>query len=196
MLILTRRVGETLMIGDQVSVTVLGVKGNQVRIGVNAPKEVAVHREEIYQRIQHERTGYDYPNGYAQSYAQPNHEESNFQPQGYPQLERMPNPANSYPNGFNPQNNPAPRVEQDQYAQRSAREVGRHDNSNTLGFNRSTPPVRPYPYPNTHPDYPSNASQFNEGMKHRVPHPNGSTQQSDEEFNAPDDDRYSGFFNR
>ena len=48
MLILTRRVGETLMIGDQVSVTVLGVKGNQVRIGVNAPKEVSVHLEENY----------------------------------------------------------------------------------------------------------------------------------------------------
>ena len=47
MLILTRRVGETLMIGDEVSVTVLGVKGNQVRIGVNAPKDIAVHREEI-----------------------------------------------------------------------------------------------------------------------------------------------------
>ncbi|MCP4789395.1 MAG: carbon storage regulator CsrA [Gammaproteobacteria bacterium] len=54
MLILTRRVGETLMVGDDVTVTVLGVKGNQVRIGVNAPKDVAVHREEIYQRIQNE----------------------------------------------------------------------------------------------------------------------------------------------
>ena len=59
MLILTRRVGETLMIGDEVSVTVLGVKGNQVRLGVNAPKDIAVHREEIYQRILHERTGHE-----------------------------------------------------------------------------------------------------------------------------------------
>jgi carbon storage regulator len=57
MLILTRRIGETLMVGDDVTVTVLGVKGNQVRIGVNAPKDVAVHREEIYQRIQKERGG-------------------------------------------------------------------------------------------------------------------------------------------
>ena len=54
MLILTRRVGETVMIGDDVAVTVLGVKGNQVRIGVNAPKDVAVHREEIYERIKKE----------------------------------------------------------------------------------------------------------------------------------------------
>ncbi len=54
MLILTRRVGETLMIGDDVAVTVLGVKGNQVRIGVKAPKDVSVHREEIYERIRDE----------------------------------------------------------------------------------------------------------------------------------------------
>ena len=54
MLILTRRVGETLMIGDQITVTILGVKGNQVRVGVHAPKDVSVHREEIYERIQGE----------------------------------------------------------------------------------------------------------------------------------------------
>ena len=52
MLILTRRIGESLMIGDDVTVTVLGVKGNQVRVGVNAPREVAVHRQEIYERLQ------------------------------------------------------------------------------------------------------------------------------------------------
>ncbi len=59
MLILTRRVGETVMIGNEVTVTVLGVKGNQVRIGINAPKNVAVHREEIYERIKAEA-----PNGH------------------------------------------------------------------------------------------------------------------------------------
>jgi carbon storage regulator len=61
MLILTRRIGETLMVGDEVTVTVLGVKGNQVRIGVNAPKDVAVHREEIYERIKQEQANEPLP---------------------------------------------------------------------------------------------------------------------------------------
>jgi carbon storage regulator len=56
MLILTRKVGETLMVGEDVTVTAMGVKGNQVRIGINAPKE-AVHREEVYKRVQDERAG-------------------------------------------------------------------------------------------------------------------------------------------
>ena len=59
MLILTRRIGETLMVGDDVTITILGVQGNQVRVGVNAPKHIAVHREEIYRRIQDERKRMD-----------------------------------------------------------------------------------------------------------------------------------------
>jgi len=55
MLILTRRVGESIMVGDEVTATVLGVQGNEVRIGINAPKDVSVHREEIYQKIQNEK---------------------------------------------------------------------------------------------------------------------------------------------
>jgi carbon storage regulator len=61
MLILTRRVSETIMIGNDVTVTVLGVKGNQVRIGVNAPRTTAVHREEIYERIKLEQAGEQQP---------------------------------------------------------------------------------------------------------------------------------------
>lgn len=59
MLILTRRIGETLMIGDGVTVTVMGVRGNQIRLGINAPKSVEVHREEVYERVQKERAGKD-----------------------------------------------------------------------------------------------------------------------------------------
>ena len=74
MLILTRRVGETLMIGDEVTVTVLGVKGNQVRIGINAPKDVSVHREEIYERIKREQGGVT-PGGNLQPQNQQQHHE-------------------------------------------------------------------------------------------------------------------------
>jgi carbon storage regulator len=68
MLILTRRVGETVMIGNDVTVTILGVKGNQVRVGINAPKNVAVHREEIYERIKREKQGDDDSRGGGGSY--------------------------------------------------------------------------------------------------------------------------------
>ena len=57
MLILTRRISESIIVGDDVKITVLGVKGNQVRLGVDAPKTVSVHREEIYERIKHEKEG-------------------------------------------------------------------------------------------------------------------------------------------
>ena len=66
MLILTRRVGETVMIGDDVTITVLGVKGNQVRVGINAPKTVAVHREEIYERIKREQQTNGQTNGHTE----------------------------------------------------------------------------------------------------------------------------------
>lgn len=66
MLILTRRVGETLMIGDEVTVTVLGVSGNQIRLGINAPRDIAVHREEIYCKIQNDRG--NNPKGYKHGY--------------------------------------------------------------------------------------------------------------------------------
>jgi carbon storage regulator len=74
MLILTRRVGEAVMIGDEVTVTVLGVKGNQVRLGVDAPKHVSVHREEIFDRIKAERNGSvdGHTNGYANGHANGN----------------------------------------------------------------------------------------------------------------------------
>ena len=67
MLILTRRVGETVMIGDEVTITVLGDKGNQVRIGINAPKHIAVHREEIYERIKREQRANGNGNGNGES---------------------------------------------------------------------------------------------------------------------------------
>ncbi|MEM7195915.1 MAG: carbon storage regulator CsrA [Pseudomonadota bacterium] len=71
MLILTRRIGESVYIGDDVRMTVLGVRGTQVRIGINAPKDVPVHREEIYYRIKHEQGGNAAGNGFEQ----PNYDE-------------------------------------------------------------------------------------------------------------------------
>ena len=71
MLILTRRVGETVVIGNDVTVTVLGVKGNQVRLGVNAPREVAVHREEIFERIKREQQSEEKPRPHLNGTAHP-----------------------------------------------------------------------------------------------------------------------------
>ena len=68
MLILTRRTNETLMIGDDIKITVLYVKGNQVRIGIDAPNDIAVHREEIYERIQNEQEGNKKVNKYKERY--------------------------------------------------------------------------------------------------------------------------------
>lgn len=64
MLILTRRIGESVYIGDDIRMTILGVRGNQVRIGINAPKDVPVHREEIYHRIKNESEGSEFPSDY------------------------------------------------------------------------------------------------------------------------------------
>ena len=75
MLILTRRVGESVVIGDDVSVTILGVKGNQVRIGVTAPMDVSVHRQEIYERIKKEEAG-ELPPEEAQQTDEPPKDES------------------------------------------------------------------------------------------------------------------------
>lgn len=57
MLVLTRRIGETIVVGDNVQVTILGLNGNQIRVGVNAPKDIPIHRQEIYERIQKEKGG-------------------------------------------------------------------------------------------------------------------------------------------
>lgn len=103
MLILTRRVGETLMIGDEVSVTVLGVKGNQVRLGVNAPKDIAVHREEIYQRILHER-GQEYTPTFGMPSYSPEHrafEQQNYQNHGYRNNQGYQNHQNHGYRGYN-----------------------------------------------------------------------------------------------
>jgi len=76
MLILTRRIGETLIIGDDVNITVLGVKGNQVRLGINAPKDVSVHREEIYLRIQQEKNGVSHDDSDSDSEASDSQEDA------------------------------------------------------------------------------------------------------------------------